>query len=204
MISVQPDIKACPVRPPMELADDPTQWFPMPAALVTSWSASSGPNVMGIGYVGFFSWRPPIIGLGINTARYSGQVIRETGEFVVALPDRGQVLRMDYCGFVSGMVANKLEAAGFTWRPATNVSPPLIDGCAVHFECRLHSIMELGSHDLFLGTVVGTHIEERYLTGEQSLAPIILASRRYVCASEFIHQFGESQGNPPEPMPPRR
>lgn len=180
-----------------DLENDPTQWFPMPAALVTCRSSDGEPNLMGIGYIGFTCWQPPILYLGINTARYSGTVIKETGEFVVSLPEPSQVLNMDYCGFVSGAWSDKFEAAGFTVRQGRQVAAPLIEECPVNLECRLLQVLPLGSHELFLGEVLETHLATSYASGEKALEPIILISRRYAAASRFLCDFGASAGNPP-------
>lgn len=180
-----------------DLSKDPTQWFPMPAALVTCQPLEGRPNVMGIGYVGFCCWQPPTVCLGINTARYSGEVIRAVKEFVVALPDPEHVMNMDYCGFISGIDRDKFAAAGFTTRPANRISAPLINECPVNLECELTGVTPIGSHDLYLGRVIETHVDARYTGGQQTLSPIILVSRRYVAASDFVCDFGASEGNPP-------
>jgi flavin reductase (DIM6/NTAB) family NADH-FMN oxidoreductase RutF len=176
------------------LENDPTQWFPMPAALVVSQTSDGMPNLMGIGYVGFTCWRPPTVYLGINTARYTGTVIRETGEFVVGLPEHEHVLRMDLCGTISGSEEDKFAATGFTTRPADKVRPPLINECAVNLECELSRVVEIGSHDMYLGTIVRTHVGADYLTGARQLEPIMLVTRRYLAAASFLADFGASYG----------
>jgi len=180
-----------------DLSKDPTQWFPMPAALVTCMLPNGRANVMGIGYVGFCCWQPPTVCLGINTARYSGEVIRDARTFVLALPDEEHVLNMDYCGFISGIDRDKFAAAGFTTRPANSVSAPLINECPINLECELISVTPVGSHDLYLGRVIETHVNPSYASGCESLHPIILVSRRYMAADHFVADFGASEGNPP-------
>jgi flavin reductase (DIM6/NTAB) family NADH-FMN oxidoreductase RutF len=180
-----------------DLAKDPTQWFPMPAALVTSRDEQGRANLMGIGYVGFTCWRPPILYLGMNTARHSGKVIQQTGEFVVSLPDPAHVLHLDYCGFVSGADCDKFAAAGLSTRQGVRVAAPLINECPVNLECRLQQVIILGSHDLYLGEVVETHLDRGLVEGQQQLTPIILVSRRYMAASHFMCDFGSSNGCPP-------
>jgi flavin reductase (DIM6/NTAB) family NADH-FMN oxidoreductase RutF len=180
-----------------EMAKDPTQWFPMPAALVTTLSPEGEANLMGIGYVGFMCWQPPVVCLGINTARHSGAVIKATREFVVALPEHADVLGMDFCGWVSGTQCDKFRLAGFTTRAGDRVRAPLINECAVNLECELFDLVPLGSHELYLGRVVATHVADDYLDGRRELVPVILVSRRYMAASEFLHDFGASAGNPP-------
>lgn len=180
-----------------DLTADPTQWFPMPAAMVTCQPADGPANVMGIGYVGFVCWRPAIVYLGVNAERYSGRVIRDTGEFVVALPEREQVLRMDLCGFVSGIDSDKFAATGLQPVPAERVAPPLVAGAALNLECRLVDAIEVGSHNLLLGEVIETHVAEHYASGDALIEPVILVSRRYTAASEHLYDFGESIVTPP-------
>ena len=177
---------------------DPTQWFPMPAVLVTCQPLDRKPNIMGCGYVGFACWQPPTLCLGINSARYSGEVIRRTREFVVALPGPRHVLNMDYCGFVSGIDCDKFSAAGLTPVLGSKVKAPLIAECPVNIECELQDVIRLGSHDLLLGRVVMTHVNEQCITGQAALRPIILLSRKYVAATEFLCEFGASAGSPPD------
>lgn len=177
---------------------DPTQWFPMPAVLVTSQPKEGPANIMGLGYIGFSCWDPPTLYLGMNTARYSSEVIKTTEEFVVNVPEPHYVLNMDYCGFVSGVNNDKMAAAGFTPLKASIVSAPLIKECPLNIECKLKKIIPLGSHEMFIGEVVATHMDEEYVNGGKQFVPILLLSRKYVALSEFICNFGESGGNPPD------
>ena len=183
---------------PDDFERDPTQWFPMPAALVTSRPSGGRPNLMGIGYVGFTCWQPRVVCLGTNTARYTGVVIQETRQFVVALPRPVDVMRVDYCGFISGTSLDKFQATGLTTRDARHVQAPLINECLVNLECELIQVVPLGSHALYLGRVVCTHVDETLRSGDVELDPIILVSRRYKAANQFLCDFGASAGCPPE------
>lgn len=181
------------------LQKDPTQWFPMPAVLVTCRAPSGAPNVMGLGYIGFCSWDPPVLSIGLNTARYSRRVILETREFVVALPGSGQVAAMDYCGFVSGVDTDKFERAGLTPADGVEVAAPLVAECPVNLECRLLQVVPLGSHEAFLARVVAVHVDEACVAGEAELAPVLLLQRRYQALGGKLADFGVSGGAPPEP-----
>lgn len=56
--------------------------FPaFPVVLVTV-----GDNIITVGMVHVFSFRPPLVGIGIAPARYSFALLREKGEFVVNIP----------------------------------------------------------------------------------------------------------------------
>nr|VFJ46106.1 MAG: NADH-FMN oxidoreductase RutF, flavin reductase (DIM6/NTAB) family [Candidatus Kentron sp. DK] len=182
---------------PKTIQTDPTQWFPMPAMLVTCASPEGKPNVMSIGYVGFCCWDPPIISLGINESRYTRAILAQTRELVVNVPEAGSIVAMDYCGFVSGATVDKFAASGLTPVPATKVRAPLIAECPVNLECRVNTAMELGSHHLFIAEVLVTHVDSD-VVDNSALTPVILMSRFYTGAARGLHPFGVSGGRPPE------
>ena len=62
---------------------------------------------------------------------------------------------MDKFDLPKGMKLTK-EAAG-------KVSAPIIAESPVCLECKVKEILELGSHDMFVGEVVATNIDEKYL-----------------------------------------
>ena len=43
------------------------------------------------------------------------------------------------------------------------VSSPYIDECPVNIECKVKSIIPLGTHDLFLAEVLCSHIDEKLI-----------------------------------------
>lgn len=180
------------------LLKDPTPFFPMPAVLITCRPPAGPPNVMSLGYVGFCSWEPPVLSIGLNTARYSRRVILETREFVVALPGPEQLEALDYCGFVSGADTDKFARAGLTPVDGALVAAPLIAECPVNLECKLLQVLPLGSHEAFLARVVAAHVDEDCLADDLRFRPLLLLSRRYRALGEALADFGLSGGAPPE------
>jgi len=61
---------------------------------------------------------------------------------------------------------DELHAAGLEGEPARLVRPPLIKGSPVHFECRLHQIVDLPGrrpssiHQVVIGQVLAVHIDD--------------------------------------------
>lgn len=180
------------------LQDDPTQWFPMPAVLISTRAENGAFNVMGIGYVGFCCWDPPMVTLGVNRARHTRTILHETREVVVNLPEPQHIVAMDYCGFVSGVSHDKFSTSGLIAVPGHRVAAPLISQCPVNLECVVRQIVPLGSHELFIAEVVATHVDGCLIDQSTPLTTVILQSRYYVSASERVSPFGISQGNPPE------
>jgi flavin reductase (DIM6/NTAB) family NADH-FMN oxidoreductase RutF len=103
------------------------------------------------------------VGISIHKARYSHGLITQTGEYVVNLPTTHILEEVDRCGTTSGRDVDKFAAFGLTPLPATVVQPPLIAECPVNVECEVIGIQEIGDHDMFIGEVKATHVDESLL-----------------------------------------
>lgn len=153
--------------------------YPTPAGLITSVAADGKPNIITLGEVFNLSIRRPVIvGIAIAKPRYSHELIRTSGEFVVNLPTSRILEKVDRCGSVSGRQVDKFAAFGLTPLPAQVVKPPLIAECPVNIECKVIGIEEIGDHDLFKGEVVAAHVDEALLDAEgrirvEELDPVI-------------------------------
>ena len=146
--------------------------YPTPAALITSADSEGKPNIITLGETFNLSIRKPVIlGIALMPARYSYQLIKESGEFVINLPTSKMLDQVIQCGSASGRDVNKFEEFGLTPLPATVVKPPLIAECPVSIECQLIEIEQIGDHDLFKGLAVAEHIDEDLLDENGKLDP---------------------------------
>ena len=135
--------------------------YPTPAAMITSVSGEGKPNIITLGEVFNVSLsEPPIVGIAIRKATYSHRLISDTQEFVINLPTRNLLDQTDYCGTRSGRDVDKFAETGLTAVCAVKVRPPLIGECPINLECEVLSLQEVGDHDLFLGRVLVTHVDE--------------------------------------------
>lgn len=133
--------------------------YPSPAALITSVDEHGRPNIITLGEVYNLSIADPvIIGVSIAPERYSNQLIRGRGEFVVNLPTSAIVEKVDRCGSTSGRTVDKFAEFGLTPLPAQQVRPPLIAECPVNLECRVEAVHTIGDHDMFIGRVLVEHV----------------------------------------------
>jgi flavin reductase (DIM6/NTAB) family NADH-FMN oxidoreductase RutF len=138
--------------------------FPRPVALVTM-HTEEGDNIITLSWVGTVCSSPPVIAMGIRKNRYSHGMIVKSGEFVVNIPGADRVREADFCGTRSGEDTDKFQKTGFTKEEGKVVKAPLIKECPINMECKLMNAIELGSHTVFLGEVVGIHFDERITTG---------------------------------------
>ena len=123
---------------------------PVPAVLVTVRGKSGQDNVLTIAWCGTVCSSPAMVSISVRKERFSYEMLRESGEFVINLVTEDLVRAADYCGVRSGKTEDKFRTAGLTKAPASKVSAPLISESPVNIECRVTEVRELGSHDLFL------------------------------------------------------
>ena len=68
----------------------------------------------------------------------------------------------DYCGIVSGLKVDKSGVFDVFYGKLKTA--PMIAECPVNLECSLDKVIENGSHEMFIGGIVSTFTEEKYLT----------------------------------------
>jgi flavin reductase (DIM6/NTAB) family NADH-FMN oxidoreductase RutF len=141
---------------------------PTPAALVTCGSGDNV-NVLTIGWTGIICTRPPMTYISVRPERYSYELIKNSGEFVINLTTSAMCRETDFCGVKSGKDTDKLALCGFHTSPANKVAVPMIDECPVSLECKVTEAKPLGSHTMFLAEIVGIDVDEKYIDSKNKL-----------------------------------
>ena len=137
--------------------------YPVPAVMVSCGRKGEKPNINTVAWAGTVCSDPPMVSISVRKERYSYEIIRETGEFVINLVNRELVRAADYCGVKSGRDTDKFKEMGLTAQPSRYVGAPGIGESPVNLECRVTNRLELGSHDMFLARVEGVAIDGKYM-----------------------------------------
>lgn len=119
-------------------------------------------NIITLGMIHVFSFKPPLLGIGIAPSRYSYRLIKESGEFVVGIPGKEIIEAVKYCGTRSGRDVDKFKETKLTPFEGKSVKAPLIRECPVNFECTVVKDLDAGDHTWFIGEVKEVHIDENY------------------------------------------
>lgn len=127
---------------------------PCVTVLVVSASRDGRPNVMACAWNMPVSEDPPMIALALGEESYTGELIKESGEFTVNVPDERLLKAIWLCGTRSGREVDKFKLAGLSPAPARKVKPPIISECVAHLECRLRDQVEAGECVVFIGEVL--------------------------------------------------
>lgn len=137
--------------------------YPVPAVLVTCRDNTGKDNVLTVAWAGTICSDPAMLSISVRKERYSYEMIKESGVFVVNLTTSDLVWATDYCGVKSGRDEDKFVNAGLTKGEAEKINAPIIMESPVNIECKVQQILELGSHDMFLAQVVNVQVSDRYM-----------------------------------------
>jgi flavin reductase (DIM6/NTAB) family NADH-FMN oxidoreductase RutF len=98
----------------------------------------------------------------------------------VNIPSADMAAVTDFCGLHSGSKVDKSKAFDIFYG---ELKTPMISECPVNIECRLTQTVELSHGEHFIGEIVGTYMEDRYLTdGKPDMSkidPLIFESLGY-------------------------
>ena len=137
--------------------------YPLPAVLVTCRSKSGEDNVFTVAWTGTVCTNPPMAYISVRPSRYSYNMIKETGEFVINLTTEEMAKATDYCGVTSGRDVDKFQRCGLHKEEADEGNVPMLVESPVNIECRVREAHEYGSHTMFVADVICVHADEKYM-----------------------------------------
>ena len=135
---------------------------PVPAVMV-SCSDGERDNIITVAWTGIVSTNPPKTYISVRPSRFSYEMIKKSGEFVINLTPASLVKTADFCGMYTGKKVDKFEKCNLTKEHASKVSCPLIEECPISLECKVTDIVALGSHAMFIADVVAVDVDEALL-----------------------------------------
>lgn len=139
-----------------------TMLAPVPPALISCGTIEK-PNVMTAAWTGIISSDPVMTYVSIRPSRYSHEIIKKSGEFVINLPNLPLANATDFCGVKSGRDIDKFKETGITAIPCSEVKAPQILEAPVSIECKVKSVSNFGTHDMFMAEVVAVNVDDKYI-----------------------------------------
>lgn len=140
--------------------------YPVPAVMVSCQRGDEKPNIITVAWTGTICSDPAMVSISVRPERYSYDIIKETGEFVINLTTEDLVRATDFCGVKSGRDIDKFKEMKLTAAPASEVSCPIIAESPVNIECRVREVLPLGSHHMFIAEVVAVDVSSKYLNDD--------------------------------------
>ena len=106
------------------------------------------------------SGSPPMMAISVAPARFTPDLIANSGEFVLAWPGEDLADATLLCGTRTGSDLKKFEAAGLTPIKGEHVQAPLVKECIANLECRVAGQLTTGDHTIFAGEILAAWVNE--------------------------------------------
>ena len=170
--------------------------YPIPAVMVTCGTIEKS-NIITVAWTGILNTNPAMCYISVRPERYSHDIIKEKGEFVINLTTKQLAYATDWCGVKSGKNVDKFKEMKLTKEKANFVKAPLIKESPVSVECKVKEIVPLGSHDMFVAEVLSIDVDEKYIDekGAFNISKcdlIAYANGGYYSLNKKIGKFGYS------------
>lgn len=172
--------------------------YPVPVVMVSCGDYEKGQkNIITIAWTGTINTDPAMTYISVRPSRYSYDIIKNTGEFVINLTTKDLAFATDYCGVKCGKDIDKFKEMGLTAKKAHNLNCPIIEESPINIECKVKDIVELGTHHMFVANVVSTMADEKYIDDNGKFhfdksEPICYSHGQYYALGDNIGKFGYS------------
>ena len=134
--------------------------YPLPAVMVSCGDREGRTNIITVAWTGTVCTNPAMVYISVRPQRYSYDLLRDSGEFVINLTTEKLLRAADWCGVKSGRDTDKWkEASRLDWAPVIEEAP-------VNIECRVTEVKELGSHHMFLARVEAVQADKDYMDAD--------------------------------------
>ena len=172
--------------------------YPLPVVMVSCGDIEAEKNIITVAWTGTICTNPPMCYISVRKERYSYDLIKRYGEFVINLTTEELAKATDWCGVKSGRDYDKFKEMHLTAARGQVVKAPIIEESPLNIECRVREVKELGSHDMFIAEVVAVNAEESLIdkgTGAFQLnhaRPLAYSHGKYYGLGEKLGGFGYS------------
>ena len=169
---------------------------PVPAVMVSCGTMEKS-NITTVAWTGTINSEPAMCYISLRPTRYSYEIIKETGEFVINLTNKELAKATDWCGCRSGKKYDKFKEMNLTKEKANFVKCPLIKESPASIECKVIEIKEMGSHNMIIAKVLSVDADDKYIdkSGAFDISKcnlISYANGGYFSQGEKIGKFGYS------------
>lgn len=147
---------------------------PVPVVLISCQggpaSEQQKPNLITVAWTGTLNSEPPMVSISIRKSRYSHALIMDSQEFVINLVDETLLKATDFCGVRSGREIDKFAACELTCVPANGLDfAPAVLESPINLACKVKQVIELNSHDVFIGEIVDVQVRANLFDKENRL-----------------------------------
>ena len=147
----------------MEEISNPTAFSklkPENVIFVISVDKDGKPSGMVAGWSMKCSSDPPLFAVTLQKTGNTQRLIRESKEFVIAVPNKGLEKELLFFGTTHGNEVDKFKKTGIKTEKAKHIKSPLIKDATINFECKLEKEVDAGDHIIFIGRVLASYLNK--------------------------------------------
>ncbi|MBP3191199.1 flavin reductase family protein [Natronogracilivirga saccharolytica] len=133
---------------------------PESCVFVISVDQKQKPNGMVAGWNMKSSIEPPLYAVSLSKSGNTHKLIQQSGEFVVAVPNKELEKAVRYFGSVSGKSVDKFAESGLETVKSEYVKPPLLKKATINLECQLFREVDSGDHIIFIGKILAAYVRK--------------------------------------------
>ena len=141
--------------------------LPSPVLIIGTYGLDGKPDMMNAAWGGIASSKPPCISVSLREATLSYHNIIKTKAFTVNIPSDKYAREADFVGMVSGRDSDKFKVTGLTAKKSELVNAPIVNEFPYALECNLIKQVDVGSHTMFIGEIVGIVADSEVLNSNQ-------------------------------------
>jgi flavin reductase (DIM6/NTAB) family NADH-FMN oxidoreductase RutF len=160
--------------------------YPCNAAVLTTKHGKSE-NCMAISRHAWFSFVPPMYGVGMGTHKHSCGLVKGSREFVINWVPFEHVTIVAAAGSKSGKDVDKFKEFGIAKVDPLVVSVPVLRDAYAAYECKVVSEHVVGDSTWFAGEIVAVHYDETVFDDTlqmKKLHPVLWLSRELYAKAE--------------------
>ena len=170
--------------------------LPSPVLIIGTYGPDGSPNMMNAAWGGIASSKPPCISVSIREATLSFHNIQQMEAFTINIPSEKYLKEADFVGMVSGRDFDKFKMTGLTPERSKLVNAPVVKEFPYTLECKLVRQVELGSHTMFIGEIVGIVADSEVLNPKElpdieKVRPLLWGS----FGSQAYYNIGDKLGD---------
>ncbi len=106
------------------------------------------------------SFDPMMYAVSVAKIRYSLELIRKSGVFVVNFMPKEFEKEILYCGRHSGRDVDKFKETGLEKEESETINCPRIKQALGYLECKVEKEIEVGDHILFVATILKSDLKK--------------------------------------------
>ncbi|MSQ20146.1 MAG: flavin reductase family protein [Betaproteobacteria bacterium] len=138
---------------------------PRPIALVTTLGPKGIVNAAPFSFFNVLGDDPPIVIVSVDltstgSIKDTARNIAANKEFVCHIVDEPIAEQMHGCAVEAPDDVSEVDLVGFTTAPSMQIKPPRIVEAPVAMECVLHSNVDMGTRNLFIGRILQLHVRD--------------------------------------------